>query len=113
LANLLGHRVPLESQRGYHVTIADPGTAPRNMLMVLDKKIAITPMETGVRIAGTVELAGLDALPNYARAEIFLGIGKAIMPGLRTEKHSEWMGHRPCLPDSLPVIGRAPNLANA
>jgi D-amino-acid dehydrogenase len=113
LAKLLGHRVPLESQRGYHVTIADPGTAPRNMLMVLDKKIAITPMETGVRIAGTVELAGLEALPNYERAEIFLDIGKTIMPNLRTERHSEWMGHRPCLPDSLPVIGRAPNLANA
>ncbi len=113
LAKLLGHHVPLESQRGYHVTIADPGATPRNMLMVLDKKIAITPMETGVRIAGTVELAGIEALPNYARAEIFLGIGKTILPGLRNAKHSEWMGHRPCLPDSLPVIGRAPNLANA
>lgn len=113
LAKLLGHRVPLESQRGYHVTIADPGKAPRNMLMVLDKKIAITPMETGVRIAGTVELAGLEALPNYERAEIFLGLGQTILPGLRIEQHTEWMGHRPCLPDSLPVIGRAPNLANA
>ena len=113
LAGLLGHRVPLESQRGYHVTIADPGVMPRNMLMVLDKKIAVTPMETGLRIAGTVELAGLDALPNYERAEIFLGMGQSIVPGLRTEKHSEWMGHRPCLPDSLPVIGRAPKIGNA
>ena len=113
LARLLGHRVPLESQRGYHVTIAEPGPAPRNMLMVLDKKIAITPMETGLRIAGTVELAGLDALPNYRRAEIFLDMGKAIIPGLRTERRSEWMGHRPCLPDSLPVIGRSPRVRNA
>lgn len=113
LADLLGHRVPLESQRGYHVTIADPGVMPRNMLMVLDKKIAVTPMETGLRIAGTVELAGLDALPNYERAEIFLGMGQSIVPGLRIEKHSEWMGHRPCLPDSLPVIGRAPKIGNA
>lgn len=113
LAKTLGHLVPMESQRGYHVTIAEPGTGPRNMLMVLDKKIAVTPMEMGVRIAGTVELAGLDALPNYERAEIFLALGKSILPGLRTERHTEWMGHRPCLPDSLPVIGRSPRIGNA
>ena len=66
----LGHRVPLESHRGYHVTISDLGVVPRIMCFPVDHKFAITPMEIGLRLAGTVELAGLDAPPNYERARV-------------------------------------------
>jgi D-amino-acid dehydrogenase len=54
----------------------------------------------------------LNAPPNFARARKLLRIGERVFPGLRTESYTEWMGHRPCLPDSLPVLGRSPRHAN-
>ena len=69
-------------------------------------------MEMGLRIGGTVELAGLNAPPNYARARNLLALGERVIPGLRSDGMTQWMGHRPCLPDSLPVIGRSPRYPN-
>lgn len=108
----LGHRVPLESHRGYHVTLSDPEVSPRIMVLSVEDKIAITPMEMGLRIGGTVELAGLNAPPDYARARILVELGKRAIPGLSDRGMTQWMGHRPCLPDSLPVIGPSPNVRN-
>jgi D-amino-acid dehydrogenase len=110
LAARLGDRVPLESQRGYHVTVADPGVEPRMPVMWGERKFMITPMQPGLRFAGTVEFAGLEAPPDYRRARVLLKHGKEVFPDLKAERGSEWMGHRPCLPDSLPVIGRAPRV---
>ncbi len=104
----LGYRVPLESQRGYHVTIEDPGVEPRIMCFPAENKFAITPMDMGLRLGGTAEIAGLDAPPDFARARVFLELGKRILPGLQTAKYTEWDGHRPCTPDSLPLLGAAP-----
>jgi D-amino-acid dehydrogenase len=64
-----------------------------------------------LRLAGTVELAGLRAPPDWRRARMLLAQGRRMLPGLAAA-HSEdrlsvWMGHRPSLPDSLPVIGRS------
>jgi len=74
-----------------------------------DGKFVATPMETGLRFAGTVELAGLDAPPDWRRSRILLEQGRKMLPGLAAslpeERISVWMGHRPSLPDSLPVIG--------
>ena len=83
LARQLGYKVPLETHRGYHVTLPSLENGPRRMVLSIDHKVAITPMEMGVRIAGTVELAGLDAPPNYARARRLLEIGSGIFPRLR------------------------------
>jgi D-amino-acid dehydrogenase len=112
LVQQLGFDVPLESHRGYHVTLPHPGTGPRRMVLSVDDKIAVTPMEMGLRIAGTVEIAGLDAPPNYARADKLLEIGRTMFPGLQSEGHTRWMGHRPCTPDSLPVLGQSPRQKN-
>jgi D-amino-acid dehydrogenase len=112
LVGQLGYDVPLETHRGYHVTLPEPGVVPTRMVLSVDDKIALTPMEMGLRIAGTVEIAGLDAPPNYARAEKLLELGKVIFPGLRTKGHTRWMGHRPCTPDSLPVLGPGPRHKN-
>ncbi len=76
-------------------------------------KYFVTAMEGGLRIAGTVELAGLHAPPNRKRADALLGKAKRLLPALRPGKVERWMGHRPSLPDSMPVIGRSPNLPNA
>lgn len=113
LARQLGNKVPLESQRGYHVTLPTPGVQLSRTVMAVETNIMINPMAMGLRLAGTVEFAGLDAPPNYRRADALLSQGKRIFPGLDGRDHSHWMGHRPCLPDSMPVIGRAAKADNA
>jgi D-amino-acid dehydrogenase len=70
-------------------------------------------MAMGLRLAGTVEFGGLEAAPNYARADALLHKASALFPHLDTSRVTRWMGHRPCMPDSLPVIDRAPSAANA
>ncbi len=112
LAESLGFRIPLESHRGYHVTIPEARIQLSTMCLVIDRKVAITPMSQGLRIGGMVEFAGLDAMPDYRRAQQFLKLGRELIPGLATAAHTEWMGHRPCLPDSLPVIGRTASHRN-
>jgi D-amino-acid dehydrogenase len=66
----------------------------------------------GLRVAGTVEIAGLEAPPNYARARVLVRKARRVYPALDVSDGSEWMGHRPATPDSLPVIGRATRFAN-
>lgn len=109
LAAALGDRVPLETERGYHLMIRDPEVMPGIPTADADGKFVAVPMDTGLRFAGTVELAGLDAAPNWQRARILLEQGRKMLPALAREHAEErvsvWMGHRPSLPDSLPVIG--------
>ena len=113
LAAQLGNRVPLESERGYHVMIAAPNVMPRVPIASGEGKYFATPMEEGLRIAGTVELASVDAPPDDRRAEALLVNAQRLFPALRTSRHTRWMGHRPSLPDSLPVIGRSRHASNA
>jgi D-amino-acid dehydrogenase len=101
----LGIRIPLETQRGYQVTIADAGIDPKLPVNVSEAKFYATPMEEGLRVAGTVEFAGLDAPPVYRRARRLLEQVRDLYPRVRVDKFTEWMGHRPCLPDTLPAIG--------
>ena len=113
LAAELGSRLPLDTERGYHVQFAAPGVAPRLPVYSTERGIIATPLEVGLRVGGTVELGGLKAAPNWDRARVLLEQAKRWFPGLRTEGHSRWMGFRPSMPDSLPVIGRSPRFANA
>lgn len=113
LAAQLGARVPLETQRGYHVTVKHPGLALHHTVMAVEHNLMVNSMAMGLRLAGSVELAGLRAAPNYARADVLLRKGRELFPHLDTRETTRWMGHRPCLPDSLPVIGRAPLAENA
>jgi len=109
----LGSPVPLVGERGYHVTLPDPGLNLPCPVMSGDYKFAITSVEVGLRAAGTAEFASLDAPPNYPRAQVLLKHLKRIFPGVNDEGYSEWMGMRPSLPDSLPVIGRSPHFKGA
>ncbi len=113
LAARIGSTVPLETERGYHAMVETPSIVPRIPICSGEGKYFATPMEEGLRIAGTVELAGLDAPPNYSRADSLLADAKDLFPGLEHGKVERWMGHRPSLPDSKPVIGRSPFVANA
>jgi len=102
----LGIKVPLESQRGYHVMLPAAGIRLQRPVVPADRKAFISPMEHGLRVAGTVEFGGLEAPPTPRRAELLLEDLRKVFPQARTEgAEGFWMGHRPCLPDSLPVIG--------
>lgn len=107
LAAQLGDAIPLETERGYNTTLPTDAFDVKRQLIFSGHGFVVTPLSTGVRIGGAVELAGLDRPPNYARARAMLEKTKAFLPGIRTEGGREWMGYRPSLPDSLPVIGHA------
>ena len=109
---MLGFDLPLETERGYHATLADPGVEVRHTIMESDRKFMATPMEMGLRFAGTVELASVDAAPDYRRTQAILSGARRMFPNLRTEAHTQWMGRRPSLPDGLPVIGPSPRHSN-
>jgi D-amino-acid dehydrogenase len=112
LLKSMGLRVPLETERGYHLTIRDPGVTINNTIMEAGRMVVASSMQDGLRLAGTVELAGLKPAPDYRRSRMLETLGRAMFPGLRPGEASEWMGHRPSLPDSLPVIGHAPGHRN-
>ncbi len=101
-------KIPLETQRGYHAMAIEPNIRLPMPVVASEMKVYATPMLDGLRFAGTVEFAGLDAQPDYRRAEANLMLGRAMFPTLEYTGVEEWMGHRPCLPDSLPVVGAAP-----
>lgn len=107
LAAQLGDSIPLETQRGYHVMFPESGVSISRPVVASETKCFATPMEFGLRVAGTVEFGSLDAPANARRVEGLLRHSKSLFPGLETAHYSKWMGNRPCLPDSLPVIGRA------
>ena len=117
LAAQLGDRIPLESERGYHLEIADAEVMPRLPIMSGEGKFAVTPMAGRLRLAGTVEFAGIQAPPDWRRADLLLRQAQSLFPALPAcvpeTRLSRWLGHRPSTPDSLPVIGRSQNAANA
>jgi glycine/D-amino acid oxidase-like deaminating enzyme len=108
----LGDRVPLEAERGYHVTYSDPGVHLPMPVFMPEYKFFITPMEMGLRIAGQSEIAGIDAPPDYRRADILAKHMERVFPQISAADTTRWMGRRPSMPDSLPVIGRATRYPN-
>jgi D-amino-acid dehydrogenase len=106
LLGSLGYALPLETQRGYHVTIAAPGVSVSRPVIAADRKVFLTPMEEGLRVAGTVEFGGLARPATQRRAEYLVRDLSRVFPRAKIPADwSFWMGHRPCFPDSLPVIG--------
>lgn len=114
LSRQLGDNVLLEAERGYHLVLPDPGISVSRTITYARTPGAATPMEMGLRLAGTDEFAGLDAAPNYARADKLWSLFKMILPDMKApdETATRWMGRRPGTPDSLPVIGPSKYAAN-
>ncbi len=104
----LGFNVPLEAERGYHMVLKNPGVEVNHSIMDTEKKFVASSMAAGVRCAGTAEFAGIDAPPDYARAEVFKRHAKALFPDINVDDGEPWMGRRPSFPDSLPAIGEVP-----
>ena len=107
LAKQLGDVIPLETERGYNTTLPKNAADVKRMLIFSADGFVMTPLETGIRIGGAVEFAGLDNPPNYKRADAMLTKAKRYLPDLNITGGKQWMGFRPSLPDSLPAIGRS------
>ena len=113
LAAKFGFKAPLESERGYHLELWEPSVMPRSPVMVASGKFVATPMEGRLRLAGVVEFGGLDAPPSRAPFKLLEKNIRAAIPGLTWKKSVEWMGHRPSMADSIPVLGEVPGLSGA
>jgi D-amino-acid dehydrogenase len=111
LAASAGDRLPLETERGYHVVVEAPETGPRTPVMASDTKMAVNWMAGGLRAAGQVEFAGVDAAPDWRRAGILRRNLAGMFPGLPKSipdaRIKTWFGHRPSMPDGRPCIGHA------
>ena len=104
LSALLGEPIPLETERGYHTQIMAPGISMKHSIIWPARAFMVTPTADGIRVGGTVEMAGLDAPPDYRRAKITVRRAREALPNLRCEDFTEWMGHRPALPDTVPIL---------
>jgi len=112
LTRLLGFNAPLVAERGYHVMLAPDNVRFEMPVSPAERGFFITPMEEGLRVAGTVELAAPHQPPSWHRADLLIKHLKDIFPGVGGAELSRWIGERPSLPDFRPAIGRAPRLAN-
>jgi len=117
LAKQLGSSVPLDTERGYSVDLPSPGIELKRPLLFAGRAFAATSMTDGLRLAGTVEFAGLKAAPNYQRAHNLARQAAYLFPRLNApEGQNEgipWMGFRPSVPDTVPVISASPHFDNA
>lgn len=108
LAQQLRVSVPVIAERGYHVQFNDPGLHLSRPVTDAQAKCVATPMEEGLRIAGTSEFTSAGARPNWKRADVLVRNAVAMYPGLKIHAMQRWAGSRPSTPDSLPVICPAP-----
>ncbi|MGJ8583540.1 MAG: NAD(P)/FAD-dependent oxidoreductase [Marinosulfonomonas sp.] len=112
LARGLGDKIPLETERGYNTTLPATALDLRTHLTFGGHGFVVSKTGGGIRVGGAVELGGLSRAPNYKRSDILLQKAAQFLPNLKTEGGRQWMGFRPSMPDSLPVICPAPNHSN-
>jgi D-amino-acid dehydrogenase len=98
-------KVPIESERGYHLELFDTNIRINHPIMNGYLKLAITPRPTGIRFAGLVEFGSLNSKPNPKAFELLMRNAQSMFPGITFKRKMEWSGHRPSTVDSLPVIG--------
>lgn len=111
LSSSLGFRLPLDTERGYHAVLPNAADLLPMPVTSGEGGFFMTPMQAGLRIAGTVEMGGLEAAPDPRRVEAMLRRARRLIPGLDERNKTTWMGFRPSMPDSLPVIGEIPRHA--
>jgi D-lysine oxidase len=105
----LGYAIPLNVKRGYHLHLSARGNAVLNH-PVLDSDLGfvLAPMTRGIRLTTAVEFARRDAAPTPVQLAQALPRARQLFPLAEAVDAKPWIGARPCLPDMLPVIGRAP-----
>jgi D-amino-acid dehydrogenase len=98
--------IPHETEPGYHTQIMAPGGGGtlRYSLIWPERAFMVTPTAGGIRVGGSVEMAGLARPPNWRRARILVEHAKFALPSLEVRDTTEWMGHRPATPDTIPIL---------
>ena len=104
LAQSIGDSLPLDTEIGYNTTLPSGAFDLKTHITFSNHGFVVTKIGEGVRVGGAVELGGLDLQPNFQRAEVLLDKAKTFLPSLKIEDGKQWMGFRPSMPDSLPVI---------
>src|SRR5690606_36740213 len=92
LTRQLKTKIPIEAERGYHIAIPESNVMPRIPVTNVDAKFAASPMDVGLRLAGTVEYAGIEAPPNWKRTALLEVQAKRMFPGLALENVKHWVG---------------------
>ncbi|MGH6631573.1 MAG: NAD(P)/FAD-dependent oxidoreductase, partial [Burkholderiales bacterium] len=109
LVRQLGHSVPLETERGYHLNFAwRDGVVLNRPTLIGGENFVLCPMGDGIRLTGGVELASLQAPPDFRRIRALIPVAQRVLPGLSGDVTREWLGFRPSTPDSKPVIACSP-----
>jgi len=116
LVRAVGYRLPLQPAKGYSLTFTPPPEGmPRRPLLLTETKVAVTPFREAFRLAGTLELSGLELSIRDRRVEAIYRAAGRYLPALRLparEQAELWAGLRPCTPDGLPVVDRVPGTEN-
>ncbi len=108
----LGVKIPLMSERGYHVEFRHIGVRHNYPLMITSGKYVATPMQDRLRLAGMVEFCNMSNDPNPKLWDRLKHHARLLFPSANLDQVKTWMGHRPSMPDSLPVIGELPGFPN-
>lgn len=108
IAKMVGVKLLLDTERGYHVMLPSVEPGLNRSVHFGEEGLMMSPMETGYRVSTGVELAGIDAPPDYRRIRRAIGQVGGYVKGLQTEEQSIWMGRRPSTPDTVPILGGVP-----
>ncbi|MEK6554724.1 MAG: FAD-dependent oxidoreductase, partial [Bdellovibrionota bacterium] len=113
LAKALRLRIPIMGGKGYAMIVPPLAVQPKHPIMLIERKIAITPRENSLRIAGTLELVDQDFSVTQRRVNAILrGAQEYLHMPEQLEIKETWAGLRPCTPDGVPLIGWSKNLSN-
>lgn len=113
LGKQLGLRIPIQPGKGYSITYSRPQRAPRIPMTLKERSVCVTAWQSGFRVGSTMEFSGYDASPNPARLNALRRAAEeSLLDPFGPEQIEEWFGWRPMTSDDLPIIGRAPGIAN-
>jgi D-amino-acid dehydrogenase len=106
-------RIPIQAAKGYSVTLENPDPSPKLPLLFGEARVVVNPLGNALRLAGTLEMAGMDFSFNMRRLDAIRKSSSAYLPGLADARVIEiWRGLRPCTPDGLPILGRSADFEN-
>lgn len=115
LARPLGLRLPMQAGKGYSLTLSRPRVQPRHCAILVESRMFVSPMGEGLRMGGTMEMAGLDDSVNPVRVRTMIDAMPGYYPDFAPGDFAglqPWSGLRPCSPDGLPYVGRTRRLSN-
>ena len=115
LLRQIGLKLPMQSGKGYSLTLPNPVQLPQLCSILAEAKVAVTPIGNSLRFAGTMEIGGLNTDVNPARVRGIVKAATRYFPNFKIRDFDglePWVGLRPVSPDGVPYLGKVPNLDN-